>query len=244
MATGTLVGLLAIYRGRLGRQFTQMGWAGVLASMIMGVGTIVFVMAIRTTSVANTLIITGNSPLIAALLSWVWLRERVALRTWLAIAAASVAVVVTVSDNVSSGAWLGDLYAGFGAILVALHVVIARSARDVSLVPSVVGGGILAAILVMPVASPGSLSEADVVWLLLLGLVVLPVAFVLLTLAPRYISAPEVSLIKLLEMVLGPTWVWLALSEEPGGAAMVGGGVLLMTLVLHTVAGRRQLSSR
>ena len=239
IALGLSVGLVAIHGGRIVEQFRVMGRAGIAASLIMGVGTLVFVMAIRTTSVANTLIITGNSPLIAALFSWVWLKERVELRTWLAIAAASVAVYITVSDNVASGNWLGDLYAGCGAVFVALHVVVARSVKHVSLVPSVAGGGVIVALLVLPYAEPSAVDQRDVLLLVLLGAIVLPVAFSLLTLAPRYITAPEVSLIKLTEMVLGPTWVWLGLGENPGREAMIGGGILLVTLVVHTALGRK-----
>lgn len=239
MAAGLGICLVLIYRGGLVEAFRVMGWPGVGASLVMAVGTLIFVLAIRTTSVANTLIIVGISPLIAALLSRLWLGERVAFRTWLAIGAAMLAVYVTISENVVSGNWVGDAYAGCAAILVALHVVLARKAKEVSLVPSVAVGGFLVSLMVVWKSTPMAVNTTDMLLLALLGAVLLPAALSLLVLAPRYISAPEVSLIKLLEMILGPTWVWLVLGENPGRAAMIGGAILITTLILHTVVGRR-----
>ena len=73
----------------------------------------------------------------------------------------------------------------------------------------------------------------------LLGLVVLPVSAVLVLLGPRYLPAPEVGLILLLETVLGPYWVWLALGEEPGARALLGGAIVIGVLVLHSALSLR-----
>ena len=76
--------------------------------------------------------------------------------------------------------------------------------------------------------------------MLLLGLLLLPVAFGLLTLGPRYITAPEVSLLMLLETAIGPLIVWLALGETPSDLALIGGGIVLGTLILHALVGLRR----
>ena len=76
-------------------------------------------------------------------------------------------------------------------------------------------------------------------YLLVLGVVVLPVSFVLIVAAPRYIPAPDATLITLLEAVIGPLWVWLVLAEVPARETFFGGAVILGTLVLRAAAGLR-----
>jgi drug/metabolite transporter (DMT)-like permease len=96
-------------------------------------------------------------------------------------------------------------------------------------------GGLLTAILILPLAAPLSVSQADMGYLLIMGLYMLPVATALLFLGPRYIPAPEVGLLLLLESILGPVWVWLALGEQPGNSTLLGGVIVLSTLVINTV---------
>lgn len=243
LTVGLTVGIAVAYRGEMVRAFLDTGRIGWASACVLAVGTILFVVAILHTSVANVLIITGVTPLLSAVLSLVFLKERVFVRTWVAIIAALAAILVTVWENFEQGVWLGDVFALGAAVFVSTHVVIVRHAKDVNLVPSVAMGGVVVAVLMSPFASPTSASSIDAVLLCVLGLVVLPVAFGLLTLAPRYLPAPEVSLIKLSEMVLGPLWVWLAIGERPGEMAFLGGGMLVVTLVVHTVVGGRTVRS-
>jgi drug/metabolite transporter (DMT)-like permease len=110
-----------------------------------------------------------------------------------------------------------------------------RRYRERYVVPAMALSGVFSALLVLPVASPLSVASSDVAALGVMGLVVLPLSFGLIFLGPRYIPAPEVSLVLLLEAVLGPYWVWLALGEEPSARTLVGGSVVLATLALHSV---------
>jgi drug/metabolite transporter (DMT)-like permease len=80
----------------------------------------------------------------------------------------------------------------------------------------------------------------DVLWLGLLGIVVMPVGAALITTGPRYLPAPEVSLILLLETVVGPFWVWLVLGEEPSGRAIVGGAIVIAALAGHALAALKR----
>ena len=105
--------------------------------------------------------------------------------------------------------------------------------------PAVALGGLLAAAAAWPLAHPLSVSAADLAYLFLLGLAVLPISFYLISLGPRYLPAPEVNLIMLLEIVLGPYWVWLCIGEVPEARAFAGGAVVLATLTLHSIASLR-----
>ncbi len=242
MAVGVGIGLAINYRGGLFRAFRRIGRPGLLAGALIGVGTVLFVQALSRTSVANVLIIIGVGPLFAAILGRVFLKEAVHLRTFLAIGGALVGIWIAVAGDAQDGRLVGDLCAVAAALCQACYLTVLRSAQDVDMTPTVAVGGIVAALIVWPLAAPLALTPADWIFSLLLGLVVLPVSLALIAIGPRYLSAPEVSLVMLLEIVLGPYWVWLVLSEEPSSRAFVGGAIVLTVLVLHSIATLRQKS--
>jgi drug/metabolite transporter (DMT)-like permease len=102
-------------------------------------------------------------------------------------------------------------------------------------------GLILAAVTLVP-ANLMSIQLMDWVYLALLGLIVVPIPFSLLAIGPRYLPASEVSLLLLLEAVLGPLWVWLVLKEFPGWLALIGGAIVIVTLVaMNVYALRREM---
>lgn len=216
------------------------GRPALLAGAFAGLGTTCFVLALTHTTVANTLIIVGASPLIAAVLGRLFLGEPVPARTWVAIALTMGGIGIAVSDGLGGAPASGDLFALASAFCGAGTLVTIRSVGAVDMTPSVALGGCVAAAIAAPVASPLTVGASDVLFLLILGLLVLPLSFALLALAPRYLPAHEVGLLLRLEMVLGPYWVWLALGEAPGMSAVAGGAVVLATLGAHSLIGRRQ----
>jgi drug/metabolite transporter (DMT)-like permease len=247
----TLWAFLALYyRAALPRIVLATGWIGIPAALVFGLTAILFVLSITLTNAANTLFMMATSPLWAALISWLFLGERVALRTWMAIFSALVGIVIIFSGGIGDGTLIGDVIGLAAAFSLATQLTIARHARSTNLVPALAGGVLLASGIVgITFASPMSVKGDDVVWLALLGVFVVPVAFGLLTLAPRYIPSPEVSLIMQLEAILGPIWVWLGVGEVPPIATFIGGAIVLVTLTVHSILGlrahhRRQTSAR
>jgi drug/metabolite transporter (DMT)-like permease len=119
--------------------------------------------------------------------------------------------------------------------------VMIRAARLSNMIPAVAISGLFIALAVAPIAPTLAVTARDAGFLLVLGGFVVPVSFSLITLGPRYISAPAVSLLMLIETVLGPTWVWIFLGEVPSSRTYIGGAVVLGALILHSVfAIRRQ----
>lgn len=242
----TLWVVLALcYRARLPAVVASMGRTGATAVLVFAASAILFVSSITLTNAANTLLILATAPLFAALISRLVLGERVQARTWAAIIAAVAGIATIFGGSLGGGTLVGDLLGLGTAIALATQLTIARHARAVNLVPALATGTLLAALLSgLTFARPLSASAADAVWLVLLGVLVLPVAFGLLTLAPRYIPSPEVSLIMQLEAILGPLWVWLGVGEVPPVATFIGGAIVLAALVTHSTlairAHRRQ----
>lgn len=238
----SLTVVVAIYhRRRLFTAFRAIGWHGLVSATMFGVSSTFFILGLTHTLVANVLVILAASPLFAALFARVFLKERVATRTVIAIAAAIIGISVLVFGSISGqegGSLFGDLCALGSAMLIAGHFTVLRAAGDrADMTPSVACSGVVAALIATPFAAPASVNPGDVGYLLLVGLVVLPVAFGLIAIGPRYLPAPEVGLLMLLETILGPIWVWLVVGEKPGIHAFIGGAIVISTLALHSLAG-------
>jgi drug/metabolite transporter (DMT)-like permease len=105
------------------------------------------------------------------------------------------------------------------------------------MIPSLALSGLLIALFVLPAARPLSVSGSDLGLSFLIGGISLPVGLGLITLSPRYIPATEVSLIMLLNVVLGATWAWMILAEIPGPESLLGGAVVIGALAFNSLAG-------
>ncbi len=243
-AIGLGIGLLFIYRGRTWAIFRGVGWAGILVAVLFGTGTVTFIVSITHTTVANTLFIVSTSPLFAALIAWRLMGEPVAPRTWVAIVLALVGIGVIASGGLDRGSIIGNLAGLATALTLAASFSLIRHHRDRDMVPTMALGGLVTAVMVIPLAQPATLGGGDLVVLLAMGLVMLPVSFGLMAIGPRYIPAPEVSLMLLMEAVLGPLWVWLALGEDPGLRTIAGGAMVIGTLAVHSVITLRRTPAR
>ena len=211
-----------------------MGRRGFLAAVLFCLSTIFFVLAITHTSVANALVIISTAPLFAALFSWLILKESILLSTWIAIAVCTGGISLIFMGSIGGGSRYGDISAIACAFMIAGQITTVRHARSIDMVPSLGFAALLTALLALPFASPLAITGSDFTYLVLLGLIVLPLAFGLITIGPRYISAPEVSLLMLLESIFGSFWVWLVLNEIPRPETLGGGAVVITTLFIHT----------
>lgn len=219
-------------RGQTLADIRQLGIAGLAVAVIYALNAICFVFAVEHTRVANVLIILAATPLIAALLSIVVLKEQVSKPTWAAIAAGMTGVAIVVGDGLRAGTSLGDICAFITALALAVTFIIIRRHKHVNMVPAAALGALLSAILVTPFADPVSAEPTSWGLMLLLGFVVMPLSFGLITLGPRTLPAPEVALLMLLEMVLGPLWVWMVIDEVPSKATIAGGVIVISAVAL------------
>ena len=233
-------GLALVHKARLPAKFAAIGRAGMIFAGLFSINSFSFVLAVETTTVANTLVLISAAPFFAALIARVFLRETVRRQTWLAILAAIAGILVIVSDSLGGGALVGDLAALVTALGLAIQFNILRRHRTVNMIPAMVVGNLMTALISLPFVGTLSVTAMDALWLGLLGIVVMPVGAALITTGPRYLPAPEVSLILLLETVVGPFWVWLALGEVPSERAFLGGAIVIAALVGHAIAALRR----
>jgi drug/metabolite transporter (DMT)-like permease len=226
-------------RGTLAR-FQAIGVAGLMVALLIALNTSLFVISIRHTAVANTLVLLSAAPLFAAVFSSLFLREHAPLRTWIATVIGIACIALIMAENRAAANLIGDGAALAMTITMAAILTLLRSMRSDNAVPIVALSGLLLALAMLLPSQPFSLSDRDWFYMSLLGLVVIPVSFALALTAPRYLPAPEVGLIFLLETILGPFLVWLVLGEEPPVATLIGGVVLIITLAGHAVLSLRK----
>jgi drug/metabolite transporter (DMT)-like permease len=228
--------LAAFYRRQFMQSFRNIGRTGLLSAVLVACGSLLFVNSLKQTAAANTLIILAATPLFSSLLSRFFLGEKIARRTWLAIVVCFGGILLIFSGSLQSGLLLGDLLALGATLTWAGNLVILRKGKAVNMIPA----NLIGNLLVVPAAlfagaQPLSVTLPDATLLLLLGGIVLPVSFTMITLGPRYLPAPEVSLILLIETILGPVWVWLVLQEVPQTATLLAGLLIISTLTAHTL---------
>ena len=149
-----MLGIAIAYRRATIRVSPAIGWAGLSVALLFGANGILFVVAISNTGVAGTLVIYATAPVVAALLSWIFLRERVSLEFWLVISLSFAGITIIVQDGVGRGALLGDIAAAFVSITLACMFVVLRAARAVNLIPATALDSLGSRLGVLGVASP------------------------------------------------------------------------------------------
>jgi drug/metabolite transporter (DMT)-like permease len=204
-------------------------------ALCMALASTCFILSLAHTSVANTLILMSTGPYVAGLLGWVLLGERVAVRTWVTMGIALTGAVVMVSNSYRGGSVAGDLLAITAAASFAVATVLIRRHPDVPMAPAAALATALAGLVALPLADPLEATARDLVLLALFGVGQFGVGFLLFMTGARLIPAAESSLIGMLEVVLGPLWVWLVLDERPGAATLAGGTLILAALLANTL---------
>ena len=212
------------------------------SAALFTISTISFVWAINLTAPATVLVIISAQPLLAALLARVLLAERLAAATWLAILISMLGIGWVFQDVLdNSSDLLGTILAAVCALALSAKFVNDRAASDRSMTPALILAGLAIAAISALLGQPLSLQGSQWGWMLLLCLGVTPVAFILITLGPRYLPAAEVGMLMLLETITGPLWVWLVLDNPPSSAALEGGAIVIATLLAHAIyQGTRQ----
>jgi drug/metabolite transporter (DMT)-like permease len=230
---GLLVFVSLAEHGRVVEAFRAIGRPGLAVTALMAISSGSFIVALNYTSVANVLVMQALAPVLAAVLGTI-VGEPVARRTWLAMAVAVVGVAVIVGGPTHPSA-LGLTLSLLMSISFAGVIVITRHQREVSMAPATCLSQALVLVAAAPFADPGSVTRKDLALLAGLGIGQIGLGLIFLTLGARLIAAAEVALITLLEIVLGPLWVWIALSERPSNATLAGGAVVIVAVVIQVV---------
>jgi drug/metabolite transporter (DMT)-like permease len=213
------------------------GLPGLASGLMWALMFTAFLFALSLTTTANALVVMAVSPLLTAIFAWLFLEDPVPPRTWIAVGAAAVGIAWMFASQLDAGHLLGMAIAFLIPVAAAVNVVVLRANHaELDLVPAVMLGGALSCLIALPFSLPLAASGPDIALLAFLGVFQLGLPCMFLVLASRALTAPEIALLGLLEVVLGPLWAWLGAGEEPARATLLGGTVVLAALVLNELA--------
>lgn len=247
----TLVSLLIIlpliHGKSLLSKFKQGGWYLWISGVCWSIMFTAFMTALTMTSVANVLITLSLGPMLTALFARAFIGHKLPLRTIVAILVAGLGIAYMYAAQID----LSDMKQVAG-MLVALGVPIAAAVNwtlvqhsqarghEVDLVPAVMVGALISSLVTFPLSMPFQASGQDVALLAMLGLVQLAIPCTLAVVCARFLKAPEVSLLALLEIIFGIALAWVGANEKPGLPVLLGGGLVLGALVFNEWLGMRE----
>ncbi len=217
------------------------GGAGVAVALANLIANIAYVGATVETNAANVVFIIALVPVLTAAMSNIFVREPVHAYTWLAIVGALAGVAIIVWGGLQDGHWVGDMLALLAATCTAATFTVIR-ATGKNVATSLATGSLLSALIALfffgasipSLGQSGAFGVTAVYWLALNGLVAIPLATMLMANGPRYLPSTDVSMFFLLETTLTPVWVWLLFGEAPTNTALLGGMIVILTLLAHS----------
>ena len=233
-----LAAYLAVRDGRrMPQGFRRLGRVGIAMAVCFAASMICFINALSLTTVAAVLVFQAAAPLFAAVLAWLFLRERVSLRKMIAIGVSIGGVLLIVSSSGEAGRLWGNILSVGMGITYALTVVLARWERDVPTTEATLLGVLIVAAVSLPMANL-QVSAGNLAILAVFGCFQMGVALILFTTGIRLIPAADAGLISVLESVVAPLWVWLLFAENPGPLTLAGGAVVIAAVTWAALGER------
>ncbi len=232
--------LIYYYKSLLFKSFISIGIPGLIYAFLYALTHVCFVYSIQNTSVANTLVLIAAAPIFAAIFSIFILKEIPNLFTWIIILISLIGMIIIGWGSYTSSGIFGDLMALIVALGMGLGMVIVRYYKEIDFVPACLIGCMLAALYALPHEINFNLTNYQIFILFIMCLIILPIPFMILSIAPRYAPAPEVALIFLMESILGTAWVWFVIKEVPPLNTIIGGVTLLIVVSIFIVKSSRE----
>ena len=228
------IGMLIIYRSNFFKLLYGNSFYGVAYIVTFSITNITFVLSIQNTNVANTLVMVALAPMLSAIFGAIFLKEKPDRNTLIAIVITFLSVLYIFYDSVKLGNIYGDILGFITSAGLAAGATIIRAGKSLNLVPSAVVGKLVVALVALFFIDSFELKNNDIYIIPAMCILCVAIPFVLVTLAPRYITGAEVNLFFLMETVLGPIWVWMVVKEQPSIETIQGGIVIILTIAIHS----------
>ncbi len=229
-----LTAMLIIYKSNFFKLLYGNSVYGATYILTFSITNITFVLSIQNTNVANTLVMIALAPMLSAIFGAIFLKEKPDRNTLIAIIITFFSVLYIFYDSMKIGNILGDVLGFVTAAGLAAGATIIRAGKSLNLVPSAVVGKLVVALVALFFIDSFELKNNDIYIIPAMCVLCVAIPFVLVTLAPRYITGAEVNLFFLLETILGPIWVWLVIKEQPSIETIQGGVVIIITIAIHS----------
>ena len=232
-AIGVLIILLMTSGSKAVDEVKQIGKDGIFIGILTGLGSVTFVFSIQHTTIASTLVIVSIMPMMIAVISWLILREKSGIFTWISMVIVVIGIYIVMSGETKGSNLYGNLLALLSVTLGATGFTLIRKNKDISMIPAMGINGLVQSVVAMVFIEAVILSFDTMIYIFAMG-VMQALSFSLITSAGRYIPATEVGMFMPLGAVFGIVAGWLIISEEPSSSALIGGFIVLLTLFIHS----------
>jgi drug/metabolite transporter (DMT)-like permease len=244
VAGGAFIYLALRSRGRVLRPLTSGIRFSLLGGFFLAVASSSFIFALYSTTVANAVFMLAAGPFLTAILARVVLGEPIRRVTWITMLIAAAGILYMVGGAVGAGHWVGNLAAfvsvsAFACYSVTLRAGSASDAKRETL-PVVVYGGLLTAIFGALMLDDYAVLPRDLVLCLAMGVVQVVLGMVFFLKGASKVSAAELALLSLTEVVLNPLWVWAVFAEVPEGSTLIGGAMIMSAVMIRAFSGLRR----
>ncbi|MGY9022509.1 MAG: DMT family transporter [Rhodobacterales bacterium] len=206
-----------------------------------------YVFAMLYTTVASTLLILSATPFMAATIGWLWINERPRPTTWLAMAFAIAGIYFMVKSGYQLGNSIGNLLALLSGFWFALMLVMARRSRKDDILGGTFIGGVICVVIGASMAfligTGLRVLTLDLVIILGMGAFGIGIGIALVTWGASHVPAAEVSILVLIESVLGPVWPWVFLNEAMTLSEIFGGALVLGSVVVFALFSTKPASN-
>jgi len=206
-----------------------------ICSFLLGVSNIFFISAIKNTTVANAVIIFSTAPIFAAFYMYVLFREKSTKNIYISTFFIFVGLYVTFTSQIGEGETLGNIYACICISLFSLAFVVLSRYKDINIFAVISVSSIIVVLISFFISTNIDIDMYSLYILLLSGLLVAPFSRLFMGMGTKMLPASEVSLLMIIETIMAPVWVWVFLNEVPKNSTLIGGIIILLTLVVNSL---------
>ena len=214
----------------------------IVCAILMGTSNIFFITAIKTTTVANVVIIFGTAALFSALFAYIFFKEKITINIIIASFFMFVGLFVIFNDELEVGSLDGNIYALLCTSLFAMSFVLLSRYKQMDRVLLTALSGLVLSIIAFFFCEDLAIDLKTLAVVMTMGLLISPISRVLLGTGAKYISASEVSLLMIIETIMAPIWVWIFLNEVHSSYTFIGGSIIVATLVANSLYTLRKES--
>jgi len=234
--------LIVTYKKNFFKSFYNFGLSGFIGGIFLGIGFVAYVFSMYTTTVANTNFIITTETIFLAVFGYFFLKEKIDLITFIAIILGMSGVLLIVGSSLSiqtSEQFIGNIVAFIMPISFAILVIIIRKYPNVDMVPAQFIAGVFAAIIGYVIAGKLSISLHDLLLASLAGFFQIGFGFIFITIGSQTTPSAVVGVLMLTEAVFGPLWAWLFINEIPPSSVLLGGGIIIFSILFQTFFSKK-----
>jgi len=235
--------LVITYKKKFFKSFYNSGLSGFIGGIFLGIGFAAYVFSMYTTTVANTNFIITTETIFLAVFGYFFLKEKIDLITFIAIILGMSGVLLIIGSSLSiqtGEQFIGNIVAFIMPISFAILVIIIRKYPNVDMVPAQFIAGVFAAIIGYVVAGKLSISLHDLFLASLAGFFQIGFGFIFITVGSQTTPSAVVGVLMLTEAVFGPLWAWLFINEIPPSSVLLGGSIIIFSILFQTFLSKKQ----